>query len=71
MTPELLEILRQHKEELHGVVEAFEERAAIAQYCAGLPRDEAERLAWTCLLDEPAHTGCAACGLQDAAGVAP
>jgi hypothetical protein len=71
MTPELLAGLRQHKEELHGLVEAFEERAAIAEYCAGLPRVEAEALAWSCVLAEPAHAGCAACGYPDSAGVMP
>ena len=70
MTPALVERIRQHKAELHALVEAFEERAAIAEYCGGLPRAEAEALAWTCLLDAPAHAGCAACGLADSAGVA-
>ena len=46
VTREMLEALRQHKEALLDLVEAFEERAAIAEYCAGLPRVEAEALAW-------------------------
>jgi hypothetical protein len=46
LTPALLDGMRQHKAELHGLVEAFEERAAIAEYCGGLSREDAERLAW-------------------------
>ena len=46
MTPELLDAMRQHKDVLHGLVEDFEERAAIAEYSGGVPRAEAERLAW-------------------------
>jgi hypothetical protein len=30
----------------------FEERAAIMEYDGGLPRAEAERLAWACVLRE-------------------
>jgi hypothetical protein len=52
MTPALVEGMREHKAELHGLVEAFEERAAIAEYCGGLPREEAERRAWACVLGE-------------------
>src|SRR5262249_37758893 len=55
LTPELLAGLRQHKEALHAMVETFEERAAIAESCAGLPRGEAERRAWECVLEAPAH----------------
>jgi hypothetical protein len=71
MTPELLDAMRQHKEELYGLVEVFEERAAIAEYCGGLPRAEAEALAWAGVLDEPAPAGYAACGSPDTAGVTP
>ena len=46
-------------------------RAAIAEYCAGLPRPEAEALAWASILEEPTHAGCAACGMQDATGATP
>jgi len=46
LTPALLAALRERKQELHGLVEDFEERAAIAEYCGGLSRAEAERLAW-------------------------
>src|SRR6266581_6637844 len=68
LTPALLDVIRQYKHELHDWVEAFEERAAIAEYCAGLPRPEAEARAWACLLDAQSHTGCAACGYPDVAG---
>src|SRR5262245_12348413 len=49
LTPDLIDVIRQHKHGLHTLVEAFEERAAIAEYCGGLPRTEAERLAWECV----------------------
>jgi hypothetical protein len=71
MTPELAATIRQHKPALHALAEAFEERAAIAEYCGGLSRSEAERLAWACVVAEPAHAGCAAYGYADAAGVTP
>jgi len=48
LTSDLLDAMRQHKTELHALVEAVEERAAIAQYCGGLTRAEAERRAWSC-----------------------
>ena len=41
--------MRQHKQELHALVEAFEERVALMEYDARLPRDVAERLAWVCI----------------------
>jgi len=63
VTPALLELMRQHKAELHLLVEAWSERAAIAEYCSGLSRAEAERLAWECILTP--HDGCAACGYDD------
>jgi len=46
VTPELSDELRQQKSGLHDLVEAFEERAAIAEYCGGLSQREAEHLAW-------------------------
>jgi hypothetical protein len=46
LTPALVDAMRQHKAELHGLVEAFEERAAILEYDGRIPHDEAERLAW-------------------------
>ena len=50
LTPTLLDGMRQHKAALHALVETFEERAAIAEYCGGLSRADAERLAWACVL---------------------
>lgn len=32
------------------LLESFEERAAIIEYDGGIPRAEAERLAWGCML---------------------
>ncbi len=49
LTPYLLDALRQYKQELHTLVEDFEERAAIAEYDDGLARNDAERLAWACM----------------------
>jgi hypothetical protein len=40
----LREAIREHREEILTLLEAFEERAAIAEYCGGLARPEAERL---------------------------
>jgi hypothetical protein len=51
LTPALLDVIRQHKGELHTLVEAFEERAAIAEYCGGLTQVEAEQLALRCLTE--------------------
>jgi len=51
LTPALLDGLRQHKTALHTLVEEWSERAAIAEYCGGVPRAEAERLAWQCVLE--------------------
>lgn len=55
VTRDLLEALRQHQDALLDLVEAFEERAAIAEFCAGLPRVEAEDLAWQAVLGKD-HT---------------
>jgi len=52
LTPELVDGMRQHKAELLALVEDFEERAAIAEYCGRLPREASERLGWTCVLGE-------------------
>jgi|RhiMetdeSRZDD1v2_1073273.scaffolds.fasta_scaffold2246277_2 hypothetical protein len=65
----LAQQLLSHKEEVLTILEAFEERAAIAEYCGGLTREDAERLAWQCVLAP--HAGCAACGLPDGAGATP
>jgi hypothetical protein len=50
MTPGLVEGMRQHKEALLTLLERHEERAAILEYCAGLPRADAERQAWAIVL---------------------
>jgi tubulysin polyketide synthase-like protein len=50
LTPALVDAMRQDKSELHGLVEAWRERAAIAEHCGGLSRPEAERLAWQWVL---------------------
>jgi FAD/FMN-containing dehydrogenase len=50
VTRDMLEALRQHQDALLDLVDAFEERAAIAEYCGGMPRHEAEALAWRVLL---------------------
>jgi hypothetical protein len=63
LTTALLDAMRQHKAELHARVEAWSERASIAEYCGGLARAEAERLAWRCVLTP--HDGCAACGYAE------
>jgi hypothetical protein len=67
LTPALVDRMREHKAELHGLVEAFEERAAMAEFEAGSPRAEAEALAWQCVLGEEEakdmsgdSTGCSA-----------
>ncbi len=61
LTPALVDAMRQHKPELHALVEEWSERAAIAECCGGLSRADAERLAWACVL--PPH----AAGYPDAA----
>jgi hypothetical protein len=50
LTPALRAALREHKVELLDVMEEWSERAAIMEYCGGLSRPEAERLAWHCVL---------------------
>ena len=61
LAPALVDAMRQYKPELHALVEEWSERAAIAEYCGGLSRADAERLAWVCVL--PPH----AAGYPDAA----
>jgi len=51
LTPVLRQQLTQHKAALLDLVEEWSERAAIAEYCGGLSRAEAERLAWACVCD--------------------
>lgn len=49
VTLEMLEALRQQQDELLTLVETYEERSALLEYDAGLPRAEAEREAWRLL----------------------
>jgi hypothetical protein len=60
LTPELLIEMRQHKEGLHGLGEVFEERAALAEFCGGLSRADAEQVAWQCALDQTPAQLCVA-----------
>jgi hypothetical protein len=48
LTPEVIEAMRQHKAALLALLERWEERAAILEYDAGLPRDDAEWQAYLC-----------------------
>ena len=41
--------LHEHKAALLDLLEVFEQRAALIEYDGGIPRGEAERLAWACL----------------------
>jgi hypothetical protein len=68
LTPAMVDAMRQHKQELHALGEAFEERAAIAEYGGELSRAEAEALAWACILAEPVHGDSAACGYPAVTG---
>jgi len=52
--------MRQHKEGLHGLGEVFEERAALAEFCGGLSRADAEQVAWQCALDQTPAQLCVA-----------
>jgi hypothetical protein len=56
----LAQQLLSHKEEILTLLDAFEERAGIMEYYAGLSRPEAEQLAWQCVLgkspEQPLHT---------------
>ena len=54
MTDGLLARMRSHREELLALVESFEERAAVIEHDGELPRAEAERRAWACVLGDPA-----------------
>lgn len=53
LTEDFRQALRQHKQALLGLVEAFETRAASLEYDAGLAREDAEWLAWQELGGEP------------------
>ena len=51
LTDEVRQALVTHQAMLLGLVEELEERLAIAHYCSGLSLEEAEQLAWTCVLE--------------------
>jgi hypothetical protein len=46
LTDALRAAIRTHKEAILALLELYEERAGIMEFCGGLPREEAERLAW-------------------------
>ena len=48
------ELLR-HKAKVLDLLEEWEERASIIQFDGGVSREEAERLAWQCVLGEHAR----------------
>jgi hypothetical protein len=50
LTPALLDVMRQHKAALHALVEEWSERTTVVEYCGGLSCEDAERLAWACML---------------------
>ena len=52
LTANLRQAMQTHKAALLALVEEWSERAAIAEYCGGLAREEAERLAWRGVLGE-------------------
>ena len=54
LTDALRTALQTHKAALLDLVEEWSERAALAEDCGGLAREDAERLAWECVLDEGA-----------------
>lgn len=54
LTDLLRAAIREHKAALLELVEEFEERAAIAEDCGGLPRADAEALAWHSLVEQEA-----------------
>ena len=56
LTAALRQAIGDHQAALLDLVEEVEERAAIAEYCGGLAGEEAERLAWQCVLGEEATT---------------
>ena len=54
LTDDVRQALVTHRVALLGLVEDLEERLAIAHYCGGLSIEEAEHLAWQCVLEEVA-----------------
>lgn len=66
MTDELMVGIRSHREELVGIVERIEERAAIMEHDAGIPRADAERMARMEVIDDapepmPMGVNCPSC----------
>jgi hypothetical protein len=54
ITPDLRALIADQRDAIVNVLEAFEERAAILEFDAGFPRDEAEHVATRMLGLEPA-----------------
>jgi hypothetical protein len=52
LTPAWLDGMRQHKQELHALVEEWSERAAIMECEAGVPRAKAEACTWAAIVGE-------------------
>jgi len=52
MTDELMVGIRSHREDLVAIVERIEERAAIMEHDAGIPRSDAERMARMEVIDD-------------------
>jgi hypothetical protein len=46
----LRQTMQRHKDTLLALLEQWDERSAIAEYDGGLSRDDAEHLAWQCVL---------------------
>ncbi|PCI52972.1 MAG: hypothetical protein COB36_14020 [Alphaproteobacteria bacterium] len=46
ITDAIRQTIKRHKDALVDFMETYEERAAIMEYDAGLPREEAQRLAY-------------------------
>ena len=65
LTPELVDLIRQHKPAVHAVLIELAERAAIAEFCGGLSPEDAEALAWHCVIADAHGSGCAACGYRE------
>ena len=71
LTPALVDAMRQHKREVHGVLIEIAARAAIAEVCGQLSPEDAEALAWQCVIAAAHGSGCAACLAHERQGEAP
>lgn len=49
-------LLRQHKDALLALLDRHAEKAALLEFCSGVARAEAEKLAWLTLLPEDPPT---------------